>query len=405
MTNNHRAIRDASYLVCFNKDEKMIKKYGIYLLMIVLLVTASFMIYKKLTPKKLSSNLIASSGKIDGDLIVLNTKYPGRVVKIIVQDGQAIKQGDTIAQLQSDEYRAKLNGIKESVKAARHGVRAMQEELELAKQSVLINIKKSKKAITLAILQKQELQNSINTLQALAKQNKKDYERAKTLYNQKLIATQKLEYARLTLTTSKDKLSSMQTKRLQANNAIEISQNNYNLAIAQNKKITALKSNIAASQNKIKALQANADEVQIVINKLTIKSPIDGYVIEKIAQSGEVLGSGMVVCTLIDPQTLYLKVFIDTINNGKLKVGDKADIFLDAYPNKAIKAKIVSIAANAEFTPKEVAVRSDRIQRVYAVHVKPLHVNPLLKLGIPAIGIISLDGKDLPSSLNDIPVI
>ncbi|EDP74076.1 hypothetical protein HG1285_05325, partial [Hydrogenivirga sp. 128-5-R1-1] len=57
----------------------------------------------------------------------------------------------------------------------------------------------------------------------------------------------------------------------------------------------------------------------------------------------------------------------------------------------------------AEFTPKEVAVKEDRIQRVYAVHLKPIKPNPLLKLGLPAVGVISLDGKGLPKSLKELP--
>jgi len=138
---------------------------------------------------------------------------------------------------------------------------------------------------------------------------------------------------------------------------------------------------------------------------MTLKSPVDGFVIEKIANQGEVLNSGMVVATLIDPKSLYLKIFVDTMQNGKIKVGDKAVIFLDTYPDKPIEAVVARVAQDAEFTPKEVSVQSDRIQRVYAVHLKPLHVNPLLKLGIPAIGVVSLDGIGLPTSLSQIPKI
>jgi HlyD family secretion protein len=138
---------------------------------------------------------------------------------------------------------------------------------------------------------------------------------------------------------------------------------------------------------------------------MTLKSSVNGITIEKIANEGEVIGAGMPIATLLDPHSLYLKIFIDTIQNGKIKLGDKAVIFLDAYPDQHIEAKVVRIAQKAEFTPKEVSVRSDRIQRVFAVHLKPLKVDPLLKLGIPAIGVVSLDGKGLPSSLNEIPVL
>jgi HlyD family secretion protein len=111
----------------------------------------------------------------------------------------------------------------------------------------------------------------------------------------------------------------------------------------------------------------------------------------------------MPVATLIDPRTLYLKIFVDTLENGKIKLGDKGVIFLDAWPDRPIPAQVVRIAQKAEFTPKEVSVRSDRIQRVYAVHLKPLRPDPLLKLGLPATGVITLDGRGLPRSLEELP--
>jgi HlyD family secretion protein len=281
----------------------------------------------------------------------------------------------------------------------------MQNELDITKKTILLNITKAQKGVLIAKNQKVQLSHALKSTQSLKEQNQKDYERAQTLYDKALIAKQKLEYSQLTLSTNTNKVEALQQQMDESQRAIEIAQDNYKLALTQKKKIQTLQANIDATKNKIKALQANRDEVQIVINELTIKSPINGYVLEKVANKGEVLDSGMIVATLIEPQSLYLKVFVDTIKNGKVKIGDDAVIFLDAYPNEAIKAKVVSIASNAEFTPKDVAVRSDRIQRVFAVHLKPLKLNPLLKLGIPAVGVISIDGKGLPASLHNIPSI
>jgi HlyD family secretion protein len=139
--------------------------------------------------------------------------------------------------------------------------------------------------------------------------------------------------------------------------------------------------------------------------ELKLRSPVNGFIVEKIANIGEVVGAGMPVATLIDPDSLYLRLFVDTIENGKIELGDKAVIFTDAYPDRPIAASVVNIAQKAEFTPKEVSVRSDRIQRVFSVHLKPLHPDALLKLGLPAIGVISLDGKGLPDSLGEIPAL
>jgi HlyD family secretion protein len=121
-----------------------------------------------------------------------------------------------------------------------------------------------------------------------------------------------------------------------------------------------------------------------------------------VANIGEVLGAGMSVATAIDPENLYLKMYVDEVNNGKIKVGDRAVIFLDAFPNKPIPAKVIKIATKAEFTPKEVEVREDRIERVYEVDIKPIKPNPLIKFGLPGIGVISIGGK-LPNSLDELP--
>ncbi len=383
----------------------MIKKYGIYVIVTILLIMASVLIYKKLNPPTLAENLIAGTGRMDGDLIALNTKYPGRLEDVLVQEGQSVKRGDTVAVLHSDEYLAEMRAMNENISAAKEGLLALKQEYEIAKESIPLEIKKARQAVEIALAQKNELNNSIESLKVLVKQDRRDYGRTQTLYEKKLIGKQKLEYAELQLTDNTNKLAAMQEKLYQAAKNINIAKDNVKLAKSQKKKIVALGANINASGKKIDALQANKDKLQIIIDKLVIKSPVDGMVVEKVAHPGEVLGAGMIVATLIDPQTLYLKLFVDTLENGKIKIGDKAVIFLDAFPDCPIAAKVVRIAQKAEFTPKEVSVRSDRIQRVYAVHLKPLKTDPLLKLGIPAIGVISLDGEGLPASMDDMPVL
>jgi HlyD family secretion protein len=383
----------------------MIKKYGMYLFIAILFAIAAVMIYIKINPKKLPQNLISATGKIDGDLIMLNTKYPGRIQTIAIKDGQKIKENELVAVLTSKEYEKKLDALDAGIRAANDELKAMQNKLQITQSVVTLNIKKAQKAVEIAQDEKAQVLSAVKAQKAVLKQTQKDYQRTVTLYKKKLIAEQKVEYAHLKLTTDQEKLHSVKEQLNAANKAIEVAKDNHQLSLAQKKRIPALKNNIQAAKNKILALKANKEELQVVIDELTIKSPINGYIIEKIANKGEVLGAGTVIATLVNPKNLYLQVFIDTINNGKIKIGDNAVIFLDAYPNKAIKAKVINIAAHAEFTPKNVAVKSDRIQRVFAVRLHPLHVNPFLKLGIPAIGVISIDGKGLPSSLHNIPSI
>lgn len=383
----------------------MFKKYGVYITVAVLLFIALGFIYQKLNPDTLADNLIAGTGKMDGDLIALNTKYAGRINTITIQDAQKIKKGEIVAVLQSEEYRAKMDALNKNIQASKKALSATTQEYLIAKESLPLNVKNASEGIEIAQSQKKSLQDSINSLKSVVEQNLRDLHRVEKLYTNKLIGKQKLEFTELELTNNKNKLLSLEQSMIQTQKSISIAKNTLQLAKSQMKKIKALKATLEASKNHIDALDANKNELQIIIDKLTVKSPINGVVIEKIAHTGEVLSSGMIVATLLDPSTLYLKLFIDTMENGKIKVGDKAVIFLDSNPDMPIQAKIIRIAAKAEFTPKDVSVRSDRIQRVYAVHLKPLKDNELLKIGIPAIGVISIDGKGLPSSLNEIPEI
>ncbi|WP_024787525.1 HlyD family secretion protein [Lebetimonas sp. JH369] len=319
------------------------KKNIVGIILIILVAIGGVLIYKALNAKKMPPGLVAGVGNFDGDLININTKYPGRIVKINIDDGSDIKKGSVIAVLDSDEYKDKLKAIEAEIKAKKN-------ELNFTAAKIKNGIKQAELAYGVKKDELNSLKKNIEILTAVIAQDK---------------------------------------------NFNKSSKENLDTAIAS-------KENIKALKNAILALKAKRDEIQSVINELTIKSPINGHIVDKVANIGEVLGAGMSVATAINPQKLYLKMYVDEINNGKIKIGERAVIFLDAYPNKPIKARVIKIAQRAEFTPKEVEVREDRIQRVYEVDIKPVNPNPLIKFGLPGIGVISIGGR-LPKNLDELP--
>ncbi|WP_092913339.1 HlyD family secretion protein [Hydrogenimonas thermophila] len=383
---------------------KIITKYWLGITLLILVVAASVMIYIKLNPKDLPSYLIEGSGRIDGDLVNLNTKYPGRLEEIFVEDGMPVTKGTIIAKLNSEEFKAQKRSVEREIEAKYKELEAYKTDLEISKVIIPQLLEKAKNSLKVKEAQKRELSQNIALQKALLAQDERDLKRLENLYSQNLIQKEMLEKGKLKYDIDLHKLEALQQKMLQIDEAIKIAKSDLRDAQATQKKIYVLKYNIEALKDGIKALEAKKDQIEAILAEMMLRSPIDGFIVEKIANTGEVVGTGMPIVTLIDPHTLYLKIFLDTIQNGKIKLHDKAVIFLDALPNYPIKAEVVRIAQKAEFTPKEVSVRSDRIQRVFAVYLKPLKVDPLLKLGIPAIGVISLNGKDLPKSLNEIPV-
>ncbi|WP_456404719.1 HlyD family secretion protein [Hydrogenimonas sp.] len=380
-----------------------LKKYWLALLAALLVATAAYMIYEKLNPKKLPPNLVQGVGRIDGDLTTLNVKYPGRVLKILVGEGDPIEKGETIARLKSDEYEAKLRRVSAEESAKRKELEARETELRIAKKTIPLALERADAGLRSAESKRAQLELEISSLQKIVEQDRRDFVRTENLYEKSLVQKELFEKAELKLKTDRDRLRILERKREEVTAAIRMAKAALSEARASQKRIAALEESVAALKEGIRAVAEAKAEVEAIVAEMTLSSPLDGYVVEKIANEGEVLGSGMAVATLIDPRSLYLKIFVDTIENGKIKIGDPAVIFLDAYPDRPIEARVVRIAQRAEFTPKEVNVRSDRIQRVFAVHLKPTKVDPLLKLGIPATGVIALDGASLPKSLEDLP--
>jgi len=398
---------------------KELKNYMMIILVIVLVAVSGYFIYKKINGKELPQGLIASSGRIDGDLTLLNTKYPARIENIFVKEGDIVTQNQTVAKLLSNEFLSKYKSLSEAIHSIKDEKLSFEQTIEASKMELkllektlpnLVKIKQDDLKTIKKTLHSIELK--IKTANFNCEQSERDHKRYKKLYETKTISPEKFELIDLKYKTTKKELESLEVEREKLLSSVDIGKTSLQIQKDNLKKIDILKQNIKASQTKLKSIQsktkqleANAQEVKSMIDELTLKSPINGFVIEKIANKGEVIGAGMGVVTLSDTNSYYLKIFIDTINNGKVKIGDEAVIFLDSNPNQPIKAKVIQIAQKAEFTPKEVSVRSDRIQRVYAVHLKPLKYNPILKLGIPAIGIIGIGDTVLPQSLSEIPKI
>lgn len=383
---------------------QFLKKYWVLLLVSLLLITSLVFISFKLFPKKLPPYLLMGQGNIDGDLINLNTEYPGRVLKIFADEGDFVKKGQILSILDSREYKEELKAVKFQINSLKSELNALKQQLEIARISLPAEVNKAKATLESLKNELNALDRKIEAKTEVVKEKERVFQRVDKLRKKNLVSQEKWEFARLDYITSKKELQILEEKRKELLKRIDIAKENLKEAKANLKRIGELKDKISALRNKIQSLEHEKEKLEVIISKLTLVSPVDGYVVDKIAHKGEVLGAGYTVLTLIDSKELYLKIFLSTISVGKVKVGDKAEIFLDAYPDGPIPARVVRISPRAEFTPKEVAVRETRIERVYEVRIKPLKPNPLLKLGLPAIGVISIDPtKPLPKSLKELP--
>jgi HlyD family secretion protein len=134
------------------------------------------------------------------------------------------------------------------------------------------------------------------------------------------------------------------------------------------------------------AAQAEAAKAQLDARRreVDVLAPISGVVLSRNVEPGEVLGAGMPAVTLANLSVLDLNVFIPEAKVGTVHVGDPVAVAVDSYPNEKFAGKVKAVGSKAEFTPRNVESKEDRVTLVFKITVSVPNAEGRLKPGMPA---------------------
>jgi multidrug resistance efflux pump len=163
------------------------------------------------------------------------------------------------------------------------------------------------------------------------------------------------------------------------------------LALAQAKFPT--KEELDVAQAQVDSAKSNLDALQIQIELLVVKSPIDGVVMTRNIELGEVIQPGSTALTISQLENLSITVYIPENRYGQVSIGDNAILEVDSFPDLTFNASVIRIADQAEFTPRNVQTKEDRQTTVYAIKLKVNDPQGKLKPGMP-VDVIFVDVKD-----------
>ena len=155
---------------------------------------------------------------------------------------------------------------------------------------------------------------------------------------------------------------------------------NISLARAQMEVLETQKASVNAEK---RALQVQVSQLTDQINKSVIKNPLEGVVLQKYKQQGEIVAPGQTLYKIADLDTLILRAYISGKQISQVKIGKEVTVRFDE--NEGIgemPGKVTWIASEAEFTPKIIQTREERINLVYALKIKVLN-DGRLKIGMP----------------------
>ncbi len=133
--------------------------------------------------------------------------------------------------------------------------------------------------------------------------------------------------------------------------------------------------------------------LELQLDKLTLRSPLDGLVARRSLRVGEVASPGTTVMAVARQDPVELTLFVPEARIGQVKVGQKVEVRVDSFPGEVFPGEVTFISTRAEFTPRNVQTQKDRLNLVFAVKVRIANPDLRLKPGMPADATIVLSSE------------
>ena len=284
------------------------------------------------TTEKLPEGIGLGNGRIEATEYDIATKLAGRLVNVLAHEGDKVTAGQVLAEIDTEDLNAQF-------REASAGLR----EAKQAREYALALVDQQQSALIFA---------------------KAELDRFLQLSRRGHLSQEKVDEQRMS----------------------------YNSAIAT---LKASKIQVSQADAGIEAAQATLQRVRINIDESSLKSPIAGRVVYRLAEPGEVLASGGKVFTILDLTDVYMSIFLPTAEATKVTVGSEARIVLDALPQYVIPATVSFVSSEAQFTPKTVETRNERDKLMFKVKVRinrrllEDHINQV-KTGVPGLAYVLL---------------
>jgi len=134
----------------------------------------------------------------------------------------------------------------------------------------------------------------------------------------------------------------------------------------------------------VKRSQARLELSNTRLGWADLASPLNGYILVKSAEEGEVVQTGAPVFTAIDLNDIWVTAYINETDVGKVNLNQKATVKIDSFPDKSYPGWVSFISQQAEFTPKYIQTTTERVKLVYRIKVRVDNSSLELKPGMPA---------------------
>jgi HlyD family secretion protein len=352
-------------------------------------------------------NRIFVSGNLELTLVDLSFKIAGRMTDRYVTEGDWVKAGQIIARLDpmqlqhqrtrdeaavfsaESNYRQMVTAIAyqkatlESDIATRHAeLNEAQAKLdELLNGSRTQDIQQSEAAVTDARAQLEFARSDWDRMQALFKNediSKQQYDQSRTKFDSARAMLRQAEerYSMVKEGPRKEEIAAARATVARAEAAVKTAE-------ANRLELQRKEQELVERQAEISRSKAQEGISQSQLDDTVVATPINGVVLVKSAEPGEVLAAGTTIVTIGDLDHPWLRAYINETDLGRVKLGQKVKLTTDSSKGKVYWGTVSFISAEAEFTPKQIQTKEERVKLVYRIKVDVDNTSHDLKNNMP----------------------
>jgi HlyD family secretion protein len=333
--------------------------------------------------------LASGNGRIEATEIDIDAKIAGRIEQIMVDEGDSVSAGEVVALMDTETLQAQLREaqarLQEAISTAETArSQLVQREAERTASQAVVAQHQAERTASQAVVVQKEAELNVA---------RKRFARSSSLALEGAMTQLEADDDQAAAESGAAAVATAQANVAAASAAIATAQANVAAASAA---IATARAQIAAQESNIEAARASIQRIEADIDDSTLRSPRDGRVQYKVAQIGEVLGSGGRVLNVVDLSDVYMTFFLPTNHVGRVRVGSEVRIVLDVASQFVIPARVSYVSDVAQFTPKTVETETEREKLMFRLkaqipaEVLKEHITQV-KTGLPGVAYVLLD--------------
>ena len=378
------------------------------ILILVIVAAGAAVLYSTRGSSHQAGDHIVISGNIELTEVNIAFKTTGRLIERNVDEGDTVKKGQIVARMDRDQLMAQREREAAGLASAEAQMAQAQTSVEWQKETLAADVEQKKADLESMEARLSELENgsrpqekldakaAVDAAHSEVDRSKRDWDRAQTLYKNDDISTAQYDQYRnrwesaeaaLKQATEREALvlAGPRAEQIKAQAAlVERGRGAVKMSEANTLEMKRRELEIARQRAEMARSKANIALIDSQLADTVAASPVDGVVLVKSADVGEVLAAGTTVVTIGDIDHPWLRGYINETDLGKVKIGCKARVTTDSYPGKVYNGHVTFIASEAEFTPKQIQTQEERVKLVYRIKIEVDNPKHELKSNMPA---------------------